>query len=357
MNWLRKTDVRTDHQYAEERLSAFLDGELSPQERMAVDRHLATCPACRWQLETLRQTVQWTRELPTVPLPRVFTIPPFSEPVPVPEPRLRRSFVPLFQGATAMLALLFVFVLAGDLLLGSMARLPAAVPEAAVGAPAPAVQVTEEAAMMIAEAPTVPVEAEAPAAKAMPEAEATAVPPPPAATEALAMEAPPPAATEAPAMEAPQIEAVAEAATATPEVGVTGAMGLGSGEPEAPAPTEAMEAARAAASPVTATQVITQAFMAADAAQPSPSAVATPPPPEPSPEPLPTAVAAAPESAPALPEGAAPAPSEAPEARPVALLQATLAPWLRIAEFGLGAVVLLLIAVTVVLTIRQRRAR
>ena len=91
MSWLRRTDNRTEHHYKEERLCAYLDGELPPQERRAIDQHLATCPACQWQLDTLRQTVQWTRALPCVPAPRVFTIPPFTEPVPAPRRALSAS--------------------------------------------------------------------------------------------------------------------------------------------------------------------------------------------------------------------------------------------------------------------------
>jgi hypothetical protein len=115
MSRSRTSSDTTEHRYAEERLSAYLDGELLPQERMAVDRHLAICQACRWNLETLRQTVQWTRELPDIPVPRAFRVPVPAQPVR--RPRQRWGFVPLLQGATALLALLLAFAVAGDLLL------------------------------------------------------------------------------------------------------------------------------------------------------------------------------------------------------------------------------------------------
>jgi hypothetical protein len=38
-----------------ERLTAYLDGELTPREQIQVDAHLATCPTCRAELIALRQ--------------------------------------------------------------------------------------------------------------------------------------------------------------------------------------------------------------------------------------------------------------------------------------------------------------
>jgi len=116
MAWLKRG--KTEHEYTAERLSAYLDDELSPQERERVDRHLAACAECRWDLETLRQTVQWVQELPSVPLPRVFTLPASVQP----ERRERRrwGFAPVLQGATALVALLLVVVMAGDMLLSTI---------------------------------------------------------------------------------------------------------------------------------------------------------------------------------------------------------------------------------------------
>ena len=118
MSWVRKRRNTTDHQYVEEQLSAYLDGELSPQEQGAVSQHLAACNACQWQFDTLQQTVQWARELPTIPVPRVFAI---SAPArPVPAPRQRSGWLPLLQGATALIALLLVVVVAGDIMLAGV---------------------------------------------------------------------------------------------------------------------------------------------------------------------------------------------------------------------------------------------
>ena len=114
-----KTSARTiDHGFFEERLSAYLDGELTPREYEAVEHHLETCPACQWEVETLGQTIQWTGELPTLTVPRVFTVP--VPPEPVRSAGRRWNFLPVLQGATALIAVLLVFAVAGDLTLGSL---------------------------------------------------------------------------------------------------------------------------------------------------------------------------------------------------------------------------------------------
>jgi hypothetical protein len=111
-----KSAGTTEHGYFEERISAYLDGELTPHEHEAVEHHLETCSACQWDLETLGQAIQWTRELPTLTVPRVFTIPVPAEPE---RASWRRwNFLPVLQGATALIAVLLVFAVAGDLMLG-----------------------------------------------------------------------------------------------------------------------------------------------------------------------------------------------------------------------------------------------
>jgi hypothetical protein len=46
------------------RLSEYLDGELTPDERDAIERHLAGCDACAATLEELRRVVERARSLP-----------------------------------------------------------------------------------------------------------------------------------------------------------------------------------------------------------------------------------------------------------------------------------------------------
>lgn len=136
MGFFRKRSARAEHHYVQERLSAYLDGELSSGDRAAVDRHLSACQHCRWNLRTLRQTIQWTRELPPVPVPRAFTVPVQTRVAQI--PAWRRS-MPLLQGATALVAVLFFLAVAGNAYVSRM-------PPAAEPPPAQAVEVTGPAA-------------------------------------------------------------------------------------------------------------------------------------------------------------------------------------------------------------------
>ena len=118
----------------DELLSAYLDGQLSAGERARLEAQLATDPALRAELEALRHTVVLVRDLPPVPIPRNFILPPTvaARPRPAPSARPRRAWAaPLLTAATAVVSLLFVVVLAGDLLLSGVGRLafaPAAAP-------------------------------------------------------------------------------------------------------------------------------------------------------------------------------------------------------------------------------------
>ncbi len=55
-------------------LSAYLDAQVTPTERQQIEAHLATCPACREELASLRQTVALVHALPRVRVPRAFTL-------------------------------------------------------------------------------------------------------------------------------------------------------------------------------------------------------------------------------------------------------------------------------------------
>ncbi len=50
-----------------ERLSAYLDEELHADERQALEAHLTECPACRSDLNRLRQVTQWAAGYPGTP--------------------------------------------------------------------------------------------------------------------------------------------------------------------------------------------------------------------------------------------------------------------------------------------------
>lgn len=99
-----------------ERLSAYLDGQVTPQERRQVESHLRTCPQCAWELESLRRTVSLLRQVRQVAVPRPLTLREVDvRPVRTPQ---RAWFLPYLQGATALVSLLLVVLVAGDLLLG-----------------------------------------------------------------------------------------------------------------------------------------------------------------------------------------------------------------------------------------------
>jgi len=98
-------------------LSAYIDNQLSPAEMEEVRRHLEQCPACAEELRTLREAVMLLRELPSVPLPRSFTL---VEPARKPLLDLRWLFrprwaYPALQYATVISGFLLVVLLSGDL--------------------------------------------------------------------------------------------------------------------------------------------------------------------------------------------------------------------------------------------------
>lgn len=113
MSFLRK---KPEHQWVEESLSAYIDGELTARERARVEKHLEECRACTENLATLRQTVTLVRELPLVRAPRSFAVRPAVV-------RAKPSLAPpswgygLLKGATALAALLLVLLIGGDLAL------------------------------------------------------------------------------------------------------------------------------------------------------------------------------------------------------------------------------------------------
>jgi len=62
--------------YAQERLSAYLDGQLSARETARVERHLLECAACKEELESLRATKRLLSTAPHPRMPRPVVIPP-----------------------------------------------------------------------------------------------------------------------------------------------------------------------------------------------------------------------------------------------------------------------------------------
>lgn len=353
MAWFKNTENK-EHTYVAERLCAYLDGELSAQEQAIVERHLPECPHCQWDLQTLRQTAQWAREMPTVAVPCSFAIP-------VPARQRARPWwswsVPVMQGATALVAAMLLLVVAGDFLLTGglwQASSPAALPAAstsdvAMQEAALEEQPTEEAMALMA-APT----EEAAAQEAGAEPEAT--------VEVESLMAADTAVVEEQEVEAPNAKVGGEppprsafeegARTPPPEFGtmsaaeiVTPTEGLGGGlEPgDAEAPmAEAEVASDAVTAPV-------------------------PPAEETAPEPLPTSPVTTLDAPPAEPtspalvaapekEEAAPAEGEAEPVERGALEQRPPGFWLDAAKVGLSILLVLLLASTLILTSLRGRA-
>lgn len=126
-----------------ELLSAYLDEEVTTEERQLIETHLPICVACQQELASLRFTVAMVQALPARPLPRTFYV---TEAMVAPEPKTQsagwmgwlRGLAPF---GAALAALLVVFVVARPLMFGgSGAAMPAAAP---VEAPEIAVMTTE----------------------------------------------------------------------------------------------------------------------------------------------------------------------------------------------------------------------
>jgi anti-sigma factor RsiW len=109
----------------DELLSAYLDGQLGARERARLEAQLVADPALRAELEALRRTVTLVRDLPSVPIPRNFILAQTmaARPRPARPLRPRRAWAaPFLTAATAVVSLMFVVVLAGDLLLSGVGQ-------------------------------------------------------------------------------------------------------------------------------------------------------------------------------------------------------------------------------------------
>ncbi len=189
-----------------DRLSAFLDGELPPDERASVAAHLAACPGCTARLAELVAVDALAREVPVEAPPGYFEVLPGRVRARV-RPGRRRALPPVWTWAAAAGVLLAVLVPV-TLERGREVTVPQAVPMAAAppttaGPPTPratvqAAPVAEEAKLRArperraskAEAP----EDQAPAEKRKDRRQAGFAPPA-LADRGSDVAAPPPAAT------------------------------------------------------------------------------------------------------------------------------------------------------------------
>jgi uncharacterized membrane protein YgcG len=115
--WPRRDSNKQFH-LPDELLSAYLDGEVTAQERARVASHLATCASCRESLQSLRDTVTLVKALPRMPVPRAFTL--TEEMVGLRPTRARTPWIAVYlRGMSAVAALLLIVLLGGDLFLRS----------------------------------------------------------------------------------------------------------------------------------------------------------------------------------------------------------------------------------------------
>ncbi len=146
----------------DELLSAYIDDEVTPEERAAVEQAIARDPELALRLRALRQTVALLSALPRAPLPRAFTLSEADVASLQKKPFWRRWQGSLLtfslRGATAVAATLFVILLVSDVWWARQAVIPAGRTAALAALEAPsAAQPAESplaAATAIAQAPT-----------------------------------------------------------------------------------------------------------------------------------------------------------------------------------------------------------
>lgn len=107
--------AKSEHRRAQELLSAYIDGEVSPSERALVEAHIKGCPQCQRELASLRMTAGVLRHMPSLALPRSFIL---RE---VPGQRRASGLATsdrawaYLRGATALAAMLLAFVFTTEL--------------------------------------------------------------------------------------------------------------------------------------------------------------------------------------------------------------------------------------------------
>jgi hypothetical protein len=135
-----------------ERLSAYLDGELSRKEADNLDARLRREPDLRQALEELRSTATLLRALPEVPPPRDFAL--TAEMVGVSQ---RRPY-PVLRLATALASLAFVALVGLDAITSALPLAGSMAPDADMRDLGLQEETVAEAPMMAAEPGTLPAE-------------------------------------------------------------------------------------------------------------------------------------------------------------------------------------------------------
>lgn len=100
--------TKTEEEKQQERLSAYLDNALTPQERQAFEEQLRADTALQANLEQQRLVKQNVSQLPKVRSPRNFTLDPAAYGRPAPQTAFR--LYPIMRGATVVAAVLLIFL-------------------------------------------------------------------------------------------------------------------------------------------------------------------------------------------------------------------------------------------------------
>lgn len=67
-------DPHSRNSVDEDLVAAYVDGDVTTEERQRVEAAMAASEQVAWEVNTLRQTVELLQDLPSVPLPRSFTL-------------------------------------------------------------------------------------------------------------------------------------------------------------------------------------------------------------------------------------------------------------------------------------------
>lgn len=105
-----------------EQISAWLDGELTPDNAAVVRNHIADCPQCQRVVESYRSIAISIRDLPPVTPPVTLADEIFAQTVDAGQPRLLWRGSRIGYGFAGIAAVLAMFVVAGYLFVGGYQR-------------------------------------------------------------------------------------------------------------------------------------------------------------------------------------------------------------------------------------------
>lgn len=188
----RKPQISDMDAWVEERLSEYLDGTLSPQERASVEAHLKQSARARASLESLRWTVNLVKQTPAPALPRQFTLPVTQR---APARGAPAWLVWSLRGVAVAATAAFVILLTATLLRQNVSNQSALSQSAAPAAPSAMVALAPTLAPTVAAEE--PVLGNAEDANATPSPMMVTVPPPAPTSEMMPVTVVPPTNTKA----------------------------------------------------------------------------------------------------------------------------------------------------------------